>query len=216
MISLPSWPGICRNALTATSPSRRSSMRHNCIFPESSATKTSPDGSCATTASTAASAIRANIVWACPDHLSDADIEALVEATALTGVVDALPNGLDTIVGDRGHRLSGGERQRVALARAMARRPGLLVLDEATSALDDDNEQSVQAAIEGLRGNVAMLVIAHRLSTIRNADEIVVLDAGRVVERAHGSNSALRTDVLRRSCGANRRSEHRQYERPHA
>lgn len=127
--------------------------------------------------------LRENILWAAHEDLSDADIEQLVDAAALGPVVAALTEGLDTVVGDRGHRLSGGERQRVALARALARRPALLVLDEATSALDDANERSVQEAIDGLHGSVAMLVIAHRLSTIRNADEIIVLDAGRVVER---------------------------------
>lgn len=110
-------------------------------------------------------------------------MQAFVEAAALTDVVERLPNGLDTMMGDRGHRLSGGERQRVALARALAREPSLLVLDEATSALDDSNERSVQEAINNLHGSVAMLVIAHRLSTVRDADEIIMVEQGRVVDR---------------------------------
>lgn len=127
--------------------------------------------------------LRANILWARHDDVSDADLQAFVEAAALTDVVERLPNGLDTMMGDRGHRLSGGERQRVALARALAREPSLLVLDEATSALDDSNERSVQEAINNLHGSVAMLVIAHRLSTVRDADEIIMVEQGRVVDR---------------------------------
>ncbi len=86
------------------------------------------------------------------------------------------------MLGDRGIRLSGGERQRLALARALLRRPTLLLLDEATSSLDTENEQRIQAAIEGLHGELTGVVIAYRLSTIRRADSIVVLDQGRVVE----------------------------------
>lgn len=127
--------------------------------------------------------LRANVLWACHDEITDDELHSIVDAAALGGVIDRLPNGLDTMVGDRGHRLSGGERQRVALARALARRPSMLVLDEATSALDEANERAVQAAIDNLHGRVAMLVIAHRLSTIRAADEIVVLESGRVVDR---------------------------------
>ena len=128
--------------------------------------------------------LRANIVWAAPDAFSDDDdLAGLLEAAALTDVVAQLPEGLDTVLGDRGHRLSGGERQRVALARALARRPALLVLDEATSALDSGNEQVVQQAIERLHGQMSMLVIAHRLSTVRSADQIAVIDRGRVVEQ---------------------------------
>lgn len=126
--------------------------------------------------------LRANILWGVSDDLGDDEFDRIVGAAFLTSVVGALPEGLDTVVGDRGHRLSGGERQRVALARALARRPSLLVLDEATSALDSESERVVQQAIDELHGVVTMLVIAHRLSTIEHADQIVVIDGGRVAD----------------------------------
>lgn len=110
-------------------------------------------------------------------------LDQLLRQVALDGVVNNLPDGIDTVVGDRGTRLSGGERQRVALARALWREPSLLVLDEATSALDRENELLVLDAVAALQGRVAMLVVAHRLDTIRHADEIIVVDGGAVVER---------------------------------
>jgi ATP-binding cassette subfamily C protein len=106
-----------------------------------------------------------------------------LERAAAADLVRALPQGLDTVVGDRGIRLSGGERQRVALARALLRAPQLLVLDEATSSLDTENERAIRSALDALRGELSILVIAHRLSTVRHADHVVVLDEGRVVER---------------------------------
>ena len=127
--------------------------------------------------------LRANINWGLAQPLTEAELRQVINAAALDDVVTGLADGLDTILGDRGHRLSGGERQRVALARALARRPRLLVLDEATSALDTEHEREVQAAIDRLHGQVSMLVIAHRLSTVRQADQIVVVDNGKVVER---------------------------------
>ena len=125
--------------------------------------------------------VRANLAWARPDA-TEAELRDALRAAAAETFVDRLPQGLDTIVGDRGVRLSGGERQRIALARALLRRPTLLVLDEATSALDAHNERLVQDAIERLQGELTILVIAHRLSTVRFADRIVVLNAGRIVE----------------------------------
>lgn len=118
--------------------------------------------------------IRANLLWVKPD----AEEEELWEAIRLSAAdfVADLPEGLDTVLGDRGVRLSGGERQRIALARALLRKPTLLILDEATSSLDTENEQRIQDAIEGLRGGLTMVVIAHRLSAIRKADRIVVLE----------------------------------------
>lgn len=126
--------------------------------------------------------LRANVAWASHGRLVDDEILELLELASLGDLVAGLPDGLDSVVGDRGLRLSGGERQRVVMARALARRPSLLVLDEATSSLDVNNERAVQAAIDGLHGNLTVLLIAHRLSTIRRADQIVVLDRGRVCE----------------------------------
>ena len=135
--------------------------------------------------------IRANLQWGAPDA-SDAD---LLHALALAGadsVVAAMPDGLDTLVGERGGRLSGGERQRLILARALLREPTLLILDEATSALDHESERAVWATIDRLRGNTTVIVIAHRLSTLRNADRIAVLDGGKIVE--FGTWRALAND----------------------
>jgi ABC-type multidrug transport system fused ATPase/permease subunit len=103
--------------------------------------------------------------------------------------IATLAEGYDTVVGDRGFRLSGGERQRVAIARAILRDPAILILDEATSALDSQNEALVQAALVPLFRGRTTLVIAHRLSTVRNADLIVVLEQGRIVQR--GSHDEL-------------------------
>ena len=96
--------------------------------------------------------------------------------------VRKLPQGLDTLIGDRGIRLSGGERQRLVLARAILRKPSILVLDEATSALDVENEMKIQSAIEQLKGKMTIIVIAHRLSTIRNADQVLVMREGEIIQ----------------------------------
>jgi ATP-binding cassette, subfamily B, bacterial len=98
------------------------------------------------------------------------------------GMIQSLPDGYDTMVGERGYRMSGGEKQRLAIARLLLKNPAMVILDEATSHLDNENEAHVQAALdEALRGRTAV-VIAHRLSTIRDADRIVVLDRGRIIE----------------------------------
>jgi len=125
--------------------------------------------------------VRTNLLWAQPEA-SEADLRAALRDAAAEAFVDRLPQGLDTVVGDRGVRLSGGERQRLALARALLRRPTLLVLDEATSSLDTHNERLVQDAIERLHGELTIVLIAHRLSTVRFADRIVVLAGGAVAE----------------------------------
>lgn len=122
-----------------------------------------------------------NLRWAAPDA-SDDDLWVALKKAAADRFVEALPHGLDTIVGERGVRLSGGERQRIALARSLLRRPTLLILDEATSSLDTEHELAVRQALDALRGELTVLLIAHRLSTVRHADTIVVLDHGRVVE----------------------------------
>jgi subfamily B ATP-binding cassette protein MsbA len=117
------------------------------------------------------------------EGLSEADIVRAAQiANAHAFIVD-FPDGYDTVVGDRGIRLSGGQRQRVAIARAVVARPPILVLDEATSSLDSESERLVQQAIDRLMEDRTVLVIAHRLATVRHADEIVVLDDGRVVQR---------------------------------
>jgi ATP-binding cassette, subfamily C, bacterial len=125
--------------------------------------------------------IRANLLCARPEA-GEGELWEALRRSASDGFVRALPSGLDTVVGDRGLRFSGGERQRIALARALLRRPSLLLLDEATSALDAENERCVREAIRDLQGALTVVIIAHRLSTVREADHLVVLEAGRVVE----------------------------------
>ncbi len=126
--------------------------------------------------------IRENLRFARPDA-SDEEIEAAARAAQVHDTILALPEGYDTVVGERGFRFSGGERQRIAIARTVLRNPPVLVLDEATSALDVHTERAVDAALEELGAGRTVLVIAHRLSTVRDADQIAVLDGGRIVER---------------------------------
>jgi ATP-binding cassette subfamily B protein len=125
--------------------------------------------------------VRENLLHARPEA-TDAEIEAACRAARIHDVVEALPQGYDTMVGSRGHRFSGGEKQRLAIARTLLRDPRILVLDEATSALDNETERAVQAALDELAEGRTTITIAHRLSTVRNADQIAVLDHGRVVE----------------------------------
>jgi ATP-binding cassette, subfamily C, bacterial len=125
--------------------------------------------------------VRENLRWARPDA-SDEELGEALRAAAADGFVGALPQGIDSVIGDRGVRLSGGERQRLALARALLRRPALLILDEATSALDSENERRIRDAIAALHGRVTILLITHRLSSVRDADAIHVMQDGRIVE----------------------------------
>jgi ATP-binding cassette subfamily C protein len=126
--------------------------------------------------------IRENLLWARPSA-NDADLWHALELAAAADFIREMPGGIDAELGDRGARLSGGQRQRIALARAILRNPTLLILDEATSSIDVENEKKIQSAIEGLKGKMTILTIAHRLSTIKSADEIVVLDRGRLIEK---------------------------------
>ncbi|WP_169166104.1 ABC transporter ATP-binding protein [Cellulomonas taurus] len=132
--------------------------------------------------------IRVNLEYAKPGA-SDAELEQALRRAQIWDLVSRLPDGVDTVVGDRGYRLSGGERQRLAIARLLLKAPPIVILDEATAHLDSESEAAVQRALsEALVGRTA-LVIAHRLSTVRDADSIVVLDQGRVVEQ--GTHTAL-------------------------
>lgn len=126
--------------------------------------------------------IRANLQLVSPDATEEQMLDA-IDRAQLRGVIEALPDGLDTVVGERGYRLSGGERQRLTIARMLLASPEIVVLDEATSALDSTNEAAIQRALaQAMHGRTA-LVIAHRLSTIRQADTILVVEAGRIVEK---------------------------------
>ena len=126
--------------------------------------------------------IRANLLFARPDATESELLQACADAQ-VGGLISALPEGLDTVVGDRGHRLSGGEKQRLALARILLKAPRVVVLDEATAHLDSESEAAVQRALdEALEGRTS-IVIAHRLSTVRRADQILVVAQGRIVER---------------------------------
>ncbi|MFB9238051.1 ABC transporter ATP-binding protein [Plantactinospora siamensis] len=125
--------------------------------------------------------IRENLRYAKPDA-TDAELEAAARAAQIHDLITGLPDGYDTVVGSRGHRFSGGEKQRIAIARTLLRDPRVLVLDEATSALDTETERAVQQAFEELARGRTTITIAHRLSTVRDADQIAVLDHGRIVE----------------------------------
>jgi ATP-binding cassette subfamily B protein len=126
--------------------------------------------------------LRANLLYARP-AATGAEVEQACRAAQIWDLIESLPDGLDTVVGDRGYRLSGGEKQRVALARLLLKAPTVVVLDEATAHLDSESEAAVQRALQTALAGRTSLVIAHRLSTIRDADQILVIDGGRVVER---------------------------------
>ncbi len=149
--------------------------------------------------------IRANLAYAAPDATDQQLWEAL-ESAQVGPLVRSLPDGLDTLVGDRGYRLSGGEKQRMAIARLLLKAPGIVVLDEATAHLDSESEAAVQRALATALDGRTSLVIAHRLSTVRDADQILVLEDGRIVE--HGRHDdllergGLYTDLYRRQFAA--------------
>ena len=126
--------------------------------------------------------VRENLRFACPDA-TDAEIEDAARTAHIHDLIASLPEGYDTVVGERGYRFSGGEKQRMAIARTVLRNPPVLVLDEATSSLDTQTEYAVQAELERLSEGRTTITIAHRLSTIRDADQIAVLDKGQIIER---------------------------------
>jgi ATP-binding cassette subfamily B protein len=128
------------------------------------------------------SSVRENLRFARPEA-SDEEVESAARTARIHDLIASLPDGYDTVVGERGYRFSGGERQRMAIARTVLRNPPVLVLDEATSALDTQTEYAIQAELERLSEGRTTIVIAHRLSTVRDADQIVVLDQGQIVER---------------------------------
>jgi ATP-binding cassette subfamily B protein len=123
-----------------------------------------------------------NLRFARPGATAEELVEA-ARAARIHELIAGLPDGYDTVVGERGYRFSGGEKQRIAIARTILRNPPVLVLDEATSALDSETERAVQEALDSLAEGRTTIAIAHRLSTVRDADEIVVLDKGRIAER---------------------------------
>jgi ATP-binding cassette subfamily B protein len=134
--------------------------------------------------------VRENLRFAKP-NATDEEIEAAAEAARIHHVIAALPEGYDTVVGERGYRFSGGEKQRIAIARTILRNPPILVLDEATSSLDTETERLVQEALDRLSEGRTTIAIAHRLSTVRDADQIVVLDHGRIAEQGRHDDLVL-------------------------
>ena len=138
--------------------------------------------------------IRANLLYARPDATEEELLDAC-SAAQIRGLINSLPDGLDTVVGDRGHRLSGGEKQRIALARLLLKGPRVVVLDEATAHLDSESEAAVQRALDNALEGRTSLVIAHRLSTVRAADQILVVSGGQVVERGTHDDLLARDGV---------------------
>jgi subfamily B ATP-binding cassette protein MsbA len=141
--------------------------------------------------------VLANIAFGL-DRVDDAAVEAAARAAHAHDFVSRLPQGYDTVIGDRGVLLSGGERQRIAIARALLRNPPVLLLDEATSALDTESERLVQDALERLMHDRTVLVIAHRLSTVQHADRILVFEGGRIVEQGRHDELLAKGGAYRR------------------
>ena len=140
--------------------------------------------------------VRENLRFAQPDA-TDEEIEAAARTARIHELIASLPEGYDTVVGERGYRFSGGEKQRMAIARTILRNPPVLVLDEATSSLDTQTEHAVQEALDLLAEGRTTITIAHRLSTVRDADQIIVLDHGEIVERGTHEELLARGGALR-------------------
>jgi ATP-binding cassette, subfamily B, bacterial len=138
-----------------------------------------------------------NIRYGRPEA-SDAEVRAAAEAAQASTFLEALPQGYDTFLGERGVRLSGGQRQRLAIARAILRDPAILLLDEATSSLDAENELAVQTALDRLTRQRTTLIVAHRLATVLKADRIVVMENGRVVDTGTHRELAARGGLYAR------------------
>jgi len=142
--------------------------------------------------------IRNNIAYGRDGPIEEEQVREAARAAHVLDFAEQMPEGLDTLVGERGVRLSGGQRQRIAIARALYKNAPILILDEATSALDTESERIVQEAMRALMKNRTTLVIAHRLSTIENAHRIVVLTAGKIVEIGNHTELLARNGVYAR------------------
>ncbi len=140
--------------------------------------------------------LRVNLLYAKPDA-TDAELESACRAANIHDFIAGLPEGYDTVVGERGYRLSGGEKQRVAIARVILKDPRVLILDEATSHLDSQSEALIQQAMEVVMRGRTSLVIAHRLSTVMGADRILVMDGGRLVEQGRHAELLERGGLYR-------------------
>ncbi|HFD0876801.1 ATP-binding cassette domain-containing protein, partial [Enterococcus sp. FR165] len=125
--------------------------------------------------------IKENITYGLK-NVSKERLDEVIEAAQLSSLIDQLPDGLDTLVGEHGNKLSGGQKQRISIARALIRQPKIILLDEATSALDNQSEKKIQQALNYLTETPTTFIVAHRLSTIKEADKIVVIDEGKIVE----------------------------------
>jgi ABC-type multidrug transport system fused ATPase/permease subunit len=141
--------------------------------------------------------VRNNITFG-SEGISDEEVVAAAKAANAHDFISAMPEGYNTNIGDRGAKLSGGQRQRLTIARALLKNPPILLLDEATSALDSESEQLVQVALDRLLHNRTALLIAHRLSTIQHADEIIVMEQGRIAERGNHETLMQAGGIYRR------------------